>query len=174
MSKTTKNILVIIFCIFASVLISSLVGSLTNGFVDWDFHIVNEKNLISIDNYDSALTAEIDGIDIEVDEDGVITVDGENKGTGDLKIKVADLTLKKGEYTFSSSAKGADDKTYFMSIENGNTVVKADDGEDSTFDVKEEATYTVYITICAGEEIDTTFKPVLVDGDKVGSFYVIG
>lgn len=169
-----KKILAIIILLLAVMGISAL-ATWTDGFTAWELKELNEDNLVKLANYDAAFeTADYDDLDIEVDEDGVIAIEGENKGTEDLKIKVATVTLAKGEYTISSGAKGADDKTYYMSIVVGDKEIIADDGEDSTFKVESEETFEIYITVCDGEKIDTTFKPVVVEGDKAGSFYVIG
>ena len=167
-----------IISMIALVLVIAAVASLavwTEGFTAWKIRELNEDNLIKSENYVDGLDDKReDGLKIEVDEDGVITVEGENETEDDVKIVVTTVTLKAGEYTISSSAKGTDDKTYYLSIEAGDNVIIADEDEDSTFEVDEETTYTVYIVVCAGEEIDTTFKPVLVNGDEAGSFFVIG
>lgn len=169
-----KKIIAIVLLVLAIAGISAL-ATWTEGFTAWDLKELNEENLVNVANYDATFdTADYDDLDIEVDEDGVITIEGENKGAEDLKIKVATVSLTKGEYTISSGAKGTDDKTYYMSIIIGDKEIIADDGEDSTFKVETEDTFDIYITVCDGEEIDTTLKPVVVEGDKAGSFYVIG
>lgn len=167
-----------IIWIIVGVLLISGISALavwTDGFTAWDVTEINEDNLIKVENYNESLDAEReDGLDVEIDEDGVITVEGENETEETVKIAVCSITLGKGEYTIASHASGTSNKTYYMSIEDGENIVIADEDEDSTFDVDTETTYTVYIVVCAGEEIDTTFKPVLVEGDKAGSFYVVG
>ena len=176
-----KKIIAIVLLLLAIVGISSL-ASWTDGFTAWDLKELNEDNLIVVDNYvDTLEDKRTDGLTVEVDEDGAITVEGENEGTEDIKITVvSNFPLEDGEYTFGTSSKGSDKKAYYMCIMQGNEIVAADydEEEDRTFKVKNaEGSSNVYqlcIVVCAGEEIDTTFKPVLVEGDKAGSFYVIG
>ena len=170
----TKGIISLIVAVLVIAAISSL-AVFTDGFTEWDIRDVNPDNLIKVDDYSSTLDAKrTDGLKVDFDEDGVITVDGKNSGATDIKIEVATITLAKGQYTFSTSARGADDKTYYMSLETTDLKIMADDGEDSTFIVDTETEFVIYIVVCAGEEIDTTFKPVLVTGDDEGSFYIIG
>ena len=169
-----KKIITIIVLVLAVAGIASL-AVWTEGFTAWDIKELNEDNLIVVDNYFDGLDDEReDGLTVEVDEDGVITVEGENEGTTDIKIAVASVTLEAGEYTFASHAKGTSNKTYYMSLEAGTLVIIGDEGEDSTFEIDTRTTFTLYFVVCAGEEIDATFKPVLVEGDKEGSFFVIG
>lgn len=137
---------------------------------------LNPDNIIVAKNYDEELTA--DRVTAIASEDGTITVTGKNATEEDLKIKVCDVTLDKGEYTISSGAKGTG-KNYNLCIETGEgdnlVTITADTKDDSTFKVDTDDTmYTVYIVVTAGAEIDTTFQPVLVSGDKVGSFYTFG
>lgn len=169
-----KKVLITIVLLLAVAGIASL-AVWTEGFTAWDIRELNEDNLIKSETYVSNLDdRRTDGLKIEVDEDGKITVEGENETAEDIKVTVAEITLGEGEYTFTTSARGADDKTYYMCLEAGDISLIADDGDYSTFEVNEETTYTIYIVVCAGEEIDTTFKPVIVEGDEAGSFYVMG
>ncbi|MBQ8146022.1 MAG: hypothetical protein IJ039_04505 [Clostridia bacterium] len=140
----------------------------------------NPDNIINVENYDEGLTAEReDGITVSTSDDGQITVKGKNEAETDVEIKVCDVTLAKGEYTISSSAKGVANDTYYLCLRTGEgesaVTTLADTADKSTITVEADDTvYTVYIVICAGAEIDTTFKPVLVSGAEAGSFYVYG
>ena len=173
-----KKVLTIVLLILVVTSISVIV-TWTNGFTDFEIKELNPDNLFNASMYSDALANKrSDGLKVDVDDDGVITIDGENKTDDDVMIVVGQLTLAKGEYTISSSARGTGTKTYYMQIHYGTgeteTVIIADDGEDSTFELEEETECIVEIIVCAGEEIDTTFKPVIVSGDKAGRFYIIG
>ena len=170
-----KKVIIIIVLLLAIAGIASL-AVWTEGFTAWEIRELNEDNLIKVDDYVSTLEdRRTDGLKIDVDEDGVITVEGENETEEDVRVIVAEISLPKGEYTFTTSAKGTDDKTYHMLLAQGeNMEIIADDGKYSTFEIDEDTTFGVFIVVCAGEEIDTVFKPVLVKGDESGSFYVIG
>ena len=176
-----KKIIAIVVLLLLIVGVSSL-STWTDGFTAWDLKEVNEDNIINVDDYVYGLDDKReDGLKIEIDDDGIITVEGENEGTEDIVITViGSFGLKDGEYTFGTSAKGTDDKTYYMCIMSDDEVIVADydEEEDRTFEVENDSgtsnVYQLCIVVCAGEKIDTTFKPVLVDGDKEGSFYVIG
>ena len=164
-------IAIIVLCCTA---LLGIVAAVTDGFQDFEFRQVNEDNLINVDDYVSTLDGyKQDGIKVTVNDDGVIAVTGENKTDNNIEIEVCSVTLKAGEYTLSCESRGLDDKTYYLKAVNTNDVsVTVDSSKGETFKIDTETTYTIYIVVCDGEEINTTFKPVLVDDDEAGSFYV--
>ena len=174
--KNLKNTLGTIgICILVCAAVLGIVGVVSDGFNDFELREVNEDNLINVDNYVSTLDGyKENGLKVEVNDDGVIAITGENKTNNDVEIEVCSVTLKADEYTLSCEAKGIDDKTYYLkavdSTNDKSVIVDSSKGE--TFKIEAEATYTIYIVVCDGEEIDTTFKPVLVDDDEAGKFYV--
>lgn len=171
-----KTIGIIALCILLGVALCSIVGKITDGFTDFDIRSLNEDNLLSVEDYAEGLDEKRDdGLTVTVSEKGVITVEGENETEADVKIAVQDVTLDTGKYTISSDAKGVKDDTYYLCIVNGDKTIIADTEDDSTFTIfADDTTCTVYIVVCAGETVDATFKPVLVEGSEAGSFYVIG
>ena len=177
MKKSTKKTVgIVAVAVLLGVALSAIFGAITNGFQDFDIREVNPDNIINVESYVDNLDAEReDGLKIEVSEDGAITVSGKNKTEQDVKIEIQDVTLEVGKYTISSGAKNTDEKTYFLSIVNGEDEVIADTEDESTIAIlANNSECTIYITICAGESVDTTFYPVLVEGTKTASFYVIG
>ncbi|MBQ7789227.1 MAG: hypothetical protein IJ398_06225 [Clostridia bacterium] len=175
-----KKIIGLVLLVLLGVGLLTGIGACTNGFTSFDMREPNPDNLIKVEDYVETLTEKRDDdIEITVSEMGEIKVVGENETDSDIEIIVTEITLDEGEYTLSSSAKGVDDDTYYLCIKTGEgetlQVIYADSDDDSTFEVEaDDTTYTVAIVICAGEEIEATFKPVLVEGDEVGKFYVIG
>lgn len=167
---------IVLVSVLLAVAVSALFGAFTKGFTDFDLKTPNEDNILSVENYNENLDAKReDGLEIEVSEHGEISVSGKNKTEEAVQIAVQEVTLEVGKYTFSSGAKNTDKDTYFMSIVNGEQTVIADQDEDSTFTITaNDTTCAVYITVNAGETIDTTFRPVLVEGSEAGSFFVIG
>ncbi len=172
-----KTLGLIAICVLLSVAVVGIIAGVTDGFQDFEMREVNEDNLINVDNYVTTLEDKrTDGLKVKVNDDGVIAITGENETEADVEIEVCSVTLKADEYTLSCEAKGIDDKTYYLVARTGEgenakeIVVDSDKGE--TFKVEAETTYTIYIVVCEGEEIDTTFKPVLVDDDEAGDFYV--
>lgn len=171
-----KTIGIIMVVVLMCTCILGVVGKVTKGFTDFELREPNEDNLIQVDNYSTTLEDKRDdGLSIEVNEDGVIAITGENKTESDVEIVICDVTLKADEYTFTANAKGVDDKTYFIkAVDTVNDITVIVDSADSeTFDVETEGTYSIIIVVCAGEEINTTFKPVLNEGDETIPFYVL-
>ena len=169
-----KKIGLILLVILALVGVAGLCFGIIN-----NIRQVNPDNIITADSYDETLAAEReDNITVSVNDNGEIAVKGKNETETDVKIKVCDVTLANGEYTISSNAKGVGEK-YYLCIETGEgenlVITLADTADKSTIKVETDDTiYTVYIVVCAGSEIDTTFQPVLVSGKEAGSFFVYG
>ena len=176
MSKTKDKIIIIIVCVLLTFALCTLFGFLTNGtwnVNDMELRSVNEDNLIKVDSYDVEDLNTGLGYTIDVTENGQIKISGENETEESQQIKVQELTLAKGTYTFSSGVKGTSKNGYNMAIVIGENTYYADFGTDSTFTVEEEATVTVYINIGAKTECNVTFSPVLIEGEEAGDFFVI-
>lgn len=174
--KSTLGIIAI--CVLLSSAVLGIIAGVTDGFQNFEFRQVNEDNFINVDNYVSTLDGyKQDGLKVSVNDDGVIAVTGENETETDVEIEVCSVTLKADEYTLSCEAKGIDDKTYYLVARMGTgddvEEIVIDSDKSKTFEVDTETTFTIYIVVCDGEKIDTTFKPVLVEGDEVGNFYVL-
>ena len=175
--KNTKLSLgLIAIIVLCSTALLGVIAAVTDGFQDFEFRQVNEDNLICVDNYEAALEDKrTDGLKVEVNDDGVIAITGENETENDVEIEICTVTLKADEYTLScEGARGLDDKTYYLKAVNDSddSTVIVDSNKAETFKVESDSTYTIYIVVCDGEEINTTFKPVLVADDEPGDFYV--
>ena len=171
-----KTIGIIVLIVVLCTGILGIIGACTKGFTDFEVRVPNEDNLIQADDYKSTLEDKReDGLKLEVNDDGVIAITGENKTEADVEITICDVVLKADEYTLSANAKGVDDKTYYLkAVDSTNDVsIVVDTDKSETFEVTTEGTYSIIIVVCAGEEINTTFKPVLNEGDEPVDFYVI-
>ncbi len=173
--RTLKKIGVILACIALLAVLVALIGVATDGFTSFrnaSIREPNPDNLISLENY-TLVEIEDDketGYTVAIDDDGVISINGENEAETAVKLAVQNVVLEAGkEYTLSSGAKTSN-KTYFVTVENADGSVVL---EEETFEVETAGTYTVYITIEGETEIDDTFELVLVEGDKAGSFYTV-
>ena len=173
--RTLKKIGVILACIALLAVLVALIGVATDGFTSFknvSIREPNPDNLISLENY-TLVEIEDDketGYTVAIDDDGVISINGENEAETAVKLAVQNVVLEAGkEYTLSSGAKTSN-KTYFVTVENADGSVVF---EEETFEVETAGTYTVYITIEGETEIDDTFELVLVEGDKAVSFYTV-
>ena len=108
------------------------------------------------------------GIDISVNDDGVIKLNG--KATSDDEYSVCFITLKPGTYTISGIKSNLDGVALKV-LYNGN--MSAVSGlMDDTFVIETETTVEVVITVAEGTWcINKTIKPVIVEGEKPGDFY---
>lgn len=181
--KNTKLSLgLIAIIVLCSTALLGVIAAVTDGFQDFEFRQVNEDNLINVDNYVSTLDGyNENGIKVTVNDDGVIAVKGKVEIDDDYEytyIQVTSVDLKAGnEYTLScDGTKGIDDKTYYLALGDGEDHMRVcvldKSNDDVTFKVENDTSVDLYIIICNGEKIDTTFKPVLVADDEPGDFYV--
>lgn len=155
----------VLLCTVLSVGIVSLSNSDKN---------VNSDNLIDVtaDDYiRSQNTAR--GVEIDVKDDGVIKLSG--KATSAHSVKVATVTLKPGTYTLSGVPDPEINKMGLRATYGDGIVCNAGT-ESATFTLTQEEMVT--ITLYWAEDYsfgwlnpNSTIKPVLVEGDKVGEFY---
>lgn len=141
-----------------------------NEIAGFDFQTVNEANYIKVDDYTIASTEDEDAaIQVTVDEDGIITIKGENETESATELTVTTVTLEKGDYEFVSNAKGCDEKTYHIELRDaeGGQIIA-----DEEFTIDETTTYNVIIVIEVDASIDTEFAPVLVEQGEKTSFLV--
>lgn len=185
MSRTTKrNLIVIVVAVLLAVFVSTLVGTLSNGYDDitepgvWGKER-NPDNLIPVVNADSLMlnqgpsttNKKANGIyEISVNKNGVISIetDEENDTTASEHfIECVSFELEPGTYTFSCEKKGDFKGDIFVATKGSSYVAMED-----TFTVDSEGTYYLVIEIAPNSEIDTTIMPVLVKGKYAGDFYL--
>ena len=141
-----------------------------NEIAGFDFQTVNEENYIKVEDYAIEATEDEDAaIKVSIDEDGIITLDGKNETESAVELEVVTITLEKGEYEFTSNTKGCSDETYQVVLKD------SDDGKiiaDEEFTVEETTTYTVYIVVYAGANVDRDFAPTVVNAGENTKFLV--
>ena len=174
MSRTTKrNLIVIVVAVLLSVFVATLIGTMTNGFEDtfnpeeWNKKDVNTDNLISKDSYLIRTQSYEQGLEVEVKDNGLIKVTGENKDAETMQIDICKVTLPAGTYTFSSGVNGTSASKYYLKA--GDYYA---DFNNNTFTLTQETELTVSIFVLKGEEVNCTFAPVIVPGEEEGSFFV--
>lgn len=172
MSKTAKRVILILCCILATVFLVSIIGSVTNGFDDlfnpseWNAKEINQDNLIKKSLYTISTESHPEGIDVTVNDDGLIRVKGENKTDEDFSLDICTVSLPAGKYTFTSGVAGCSASKYYLIA--GTYYA---DFNNNTFELTTETELTVSMIVKPGEKISTTFSPVIVPGEESGSFY---
>ena len=139
--RKNKKTLTIIGVILATTLIVGIVAASTNiiGKISntniGGFREVNEDNLLNVEMYED-LEKKYDGVDVDVDKDGVITLDG--KAKSDQKIRLGTFNFKhpdfdngdpsalslKVEFYLKGAIDGASD-TYYLLLEDSSGAVQA-------------------------------------------------
>lgn len=165
--------------VLVAVLCCAVLGGLSSGFTNWDTETwfdkdPNPDNLIKVDNYLIKDEKGSQGIEVDVDEKGVIKLSG--KATEDVEIAVVTLNLAPGTYTLGgfNSQKG---KSGLKIEYNGITHYAGidDETEGETFTISaEEGTVaaTVYVFVEDGERAPLfSIKPTLAKGEEEIGFY---
>lgn len=186
MSRTTKrNLIVIVVAVLLAVFVSTMIGTLSNGYDDitepgvWGKER-NPDNLIPVVNADSLMLNQgpsttnkkaNDIYEISVNKNGVISIetDKENDITeSEHFIECASFELEPGTYTFSSEKKGDFKGDICIATKGSSSYVAMED----TFTVDSKGTYYLIIEIAPNSDIDVTFMSVLVTGKYAGDFYL--
>lgn len=135
----------------------------------------NPDNLIEVDDNYLVERNPGYGIDFDVDDDGVITVKG-NKASGNIEAVIQTVELEAGTYTLSGIEKPDQGKmTLTAQWGSGEVCYAGLFQANGTFTLTEKTTVTIVLNIMSDADIayaNKTIKPVLVEGDDVGDFYV--
>lgn len=176
MSRRTRNIILSVVC---SVLICTALITLIGKWTDGSFDVVselrgdrNEENLIPLGSYVIKTKKLSNGLEIEVDEDGVIKVSG--KATADYEDVIATVTLEPGTYTIGGYATDlskaglkavVDGASYYSGMSN--------DVDGETFTVTETTSVQIklFVEKDANFVFATKFEPTLASGKTVIPFY---
>ena len=179
-----------IILILAAVMITGALSVATDGFRDFNPFERNEANLLTVGE-DGNLLEKIDtdalpkGLDVTMDEKGVITIDGDSSDetTHSIVTLSQEITLEAGKtYTFTTGKKGVNKDTVSgkdvnVMLYGTNTSYIADVcglGKDGTFTIAEDATdltFVLKVTIYPGEYDNVRLYPVLVEGDTAAAFF---
>ena len=172
MKYKTKKFLKLVAVFAAGILCCSLFINLG----DSNFNILNrdlnDDNLIEVsDSYLESGTNE-KGVEWKVSEDGTIKLYGDPVSAGSVVIQ--QVELEPGTYTYSvGNDKVNKDQFYSYVLYAGVEYIAGTDS--ATFEVTEAAIVDVVVSWTEyadfGEIIGTRIQPVLVKGEKVGSFY---
>ena len=176
MSRTTKrNLIVIVVAVLLAVFLTTLIGTLSNGYENitdpgvWgkernpDNLILSTAKNIKCTDGSVAGTIDIDDYyDIKVNSLGVVSIEGENDDDTDHYIVIwSSDELEAGTYTFDCEDDG-DFKGDVLVCKESVSSYAVLSGDTITVTAGE--TYAVIVKVPQGQEIDATFEPVLVKG----------
>ena len=185
MRKSTKNAVWIGVLVAAILILIALVAKL---YGVGDKKAANPDNLVSIDvigavDYAPNTGNTGYGVNVTVDDLGAIKMTG--KATGDLDYEICEVTLTAGKmYTLTSEVNGQSIVTGANAAETGYALVLVDETTSAVYyaDIQNNGTFTVpsgsasftlHIYVLKDTNLGLagkTFKPVLVEGKKAGSF----
>ena len=168
MKNKTKRIMKRIGMIVAIVILGGLVGSFAliaaNGFN----RDVNPNNRITVGYVIEDNDTNGRGIDVSVDDDGVIRLNG--KATSDDEFSVCFLTLEPGVYTISG-LKSELDGVSLKAVYDGNKSAVSGLKND-TFVIENLSSVEIVISVKEGTWCwNKTIRPVLVEGDEPGEWW---
>ena len=179
MTINVKKLVTAVVIVLAVVLLGGVIVNLTNVGKK-----VNEDNLL-YDTYSSMKeTTDSNGMTVS-QNNGVISIKGKTTKDASTLIKITDVALDAGTYTYTCFDKPTTD-TYYSYIEytddnvlnrvfaDFDTVQTSAAGtvqHAKTFTITERTTVTVYIVVAADTECNIKAYPTLVSGVKPGSFF---
>lgn len=174
MKTNTKLIIIAVSVFLGAVLVITFIGRITDGFQkDLDDVTIlerSEDNLLlgKFDDYNEG-----DGISINSNKLGALTVNGEYKGTEEfLVVELEKLNLASGTYTLSGAPKGGNYTYHLRAVYGDDTVVGDFGSAKGTFTLSSSQEVTIELVIYPDEQFNRlSIKPVLVVGDKAGDFY---
>lgn len=177
MSKRRQNFKKKKMPVWAQVLVAILAIALLGGvatvaFANGFLQERNEKNLLTVDDTYLKDTKLTNGIELDVTEDGAIHIKGDPSDNASVIIQ--EVKLAAGTYTISGIEKLDTNKVMLcVSYGNGNIAIAGD--TSATFTLDAEETVSVELRFVKDAEIhyaNRTIRPVLVEGDEPGDFYV--
>jgi hypothetical protein len=186
MKRKTRNTILIVALAAVMIVLIALVARL---YGVGDKKIASPDNLVSIDaigkaNYATQTGNTGYGIEVSVNELGAIKMTG--KATGNLEYTVGTVTLTAGKtYTLTSGVSGQSRVAGTNASETGYALVLIDNTTtsvhfadlDGSFTVPTgSAEFTLKIIVLKDTNlgaIGKTFKPVLVEGKKAGTFSTV-
>lgn len=169
MKRSTKNLLI---TVLIAVVCTSCLGWLTAGFQNFDVQQRFEKernpeNLITLSGVSLKTTRHSNGIDITVDEDGAVTLDG--KASADTTLAYGNVSLPAGDYILSGDAKGSAG-TYYLTITIGSTTYYS--GDAITVTGEGTSSYQINIVVKKDAQLNNAkLYPVVNSGDSAVDFY---
>lgn len=186
MKRKTRNTILIVALAAVMIVLIALVARL---YGVGDKKIASPDNLVSIDaigkaNYATQTGNTGYGIEVSVNELGAIKMTG--KATGNLEYTVGTVTLTAGKtYTLTSGVSGQSRVAGANASETGYALVLVDNTTSAVYHADLNGTFTVpagsadfTLKIIVLKDtnlgaIGKTFKPVLVEGKKAGTFSAV-
>ena len=170
MKRSTKTLLV---TVLIAVVCTSCLGWLTAGFQNFDVQQRFEKernpeNLIEIDSVSLKSGRHESGIDIDVDENGVVTLNG-TTGDEDVTLTYSNVALAAGDYILTGAENGSTG-TYYLYVDVSNTITKGD--FNGQFTVGTAGTFNISIMIKAETQLrNVKLYPVVNEGTEAADFW---
>ena len=182
-TRKAKKWIAIIAAILVGVSLLVVIGNLSSGFQngpkDWDLTVVNEDNLyqaFSFADNDGILATGEKGVAAKINEDNVVSVNGEAEGA--VEINIGTYTLKANtSYVFDSSYEGTKGTAYVVLVDaSGNDFAACYSGETVIpgNSIGSDMEVTLVMKIADGTDVNAKLKPVLVEGTSANdlvSFY---
>lgn len=176
MKHKTKKLLKTVGLILVGVILGGAILAAGGTEIKADFiqRDLNKDNLIEV-NETYLESGSEKGVEWKVQEDGTIKLYG--TATADYSEAIQMVELEAGTYTYDIGGKAIkdveDEPVYSYVLVGGQQYIAGTDS--ATFTLESSATVQVVITFFEDAEFGnifgTTIRPVLVEGDDIGSFY---
>ncbi len=168
--KIGKTILIIVATILCLGLVAGVGGALYEKVIAER----NPDNLLKVDDTYIKSQKTNYGLEIDVDDNGVIKLEGNTSANEELVVQT--VTLPAGTYTISGIEKPNIAKMTLAAKVDGNSYYAGLSNDTFTLEAEKAVTIVINVQTGEGDEktidyVNRTIKPVLVKGEEIGDFY---
>ena len=164
MKRKTKRTLGIIALVLVCLTVGAIVGNV------FDFHAPNEDNLwqeMTFNATDNVILDGADGVTVKLTEDNELKVNGYAETAQEVKVGTYTLDANTS-YVFDSSLNDGSNKTVYMVVKSGETVIAKSYTGPVVISAREADTQiSVYLMIAEDVNVSTTLHPILCEGETV-------
>ncbi len=164
MKRSTKRWLGLVAVALACLTLGAFIGNV------FDFHAPNEDNLwqeMSFADTDGVILDGADGVTVKLTEDNEVKVDGYAETAQEVLIGTYTLDADTS-YVFDSSLNDGSNKTAYMVVKAGETVLAKSYTGPVVISAQESDTrISVYLVIAEDVNVNVTLRPILCEGESV-------
>ena len=164
MKRSTKRWLGLVAVALVCLTVGAIIGNV------FDFHAPNEDNLwqdVSFAGNDGVILDGADGVTVKLTEDNEVKVDGYAETAQEVLIGTYTLDADTS-YVFDSSLNDGSNKTAYMVVKAGETVLAKSYTGPVVISAQESDTrISVYLVIAEDVNVNVTLRPILCEGESV-------
>lgn len=166
MKRSTKRWLTVVVVALLCLTVGAIIGNV------FDFHAPNDDNLwqdVAFNETDGVILDGADGVTVKLTEDNEVKVNGYAETAQEVLIGTYTLDANTS-YVFDSSLNDGSNRTVYMVVKNGETVLAKSYTGPVVISADKIATDTqvsIYLMIAEDVNVGTTLRPILCEAESV-------